>query len=74
MKISIILGTRPEIIKMSPIIRECERLQLDYFVLHTGQTFKTIALVDTHPFADGADFMSGVIITIEVPGQLAPPG
>ena len=33
MKISIILGTRPEIIKMSPIIRECEKQNLDYFVL-----------------------------------------
>jgi len=39
MKISIILGTRPEIIKMSPVIRECERLKLDYFVLHTGQHY-----------------------------------
>ena len=39
MKISIILGTRPEIIKMCPIIRECERLNLDYFVLHTGQHY-----------------------------------
>jgi UDP-N-acetylglucosamine 2-epimerase (non-hydrolysing) len=39
MKISIILGTRPEIIKMSPIIRECEGLDLDYFILHTGQHY-----------------------------------
>lgn len=39
MKISIILGTRPEIIKLSPIIRECERLELDYFILHTGQHY-----------------------------------
>jgi len=39
MKVSIILGTRPEIIKFSPIIRECERLDLDYFVLHTGQHY-----------------------------------
>ena len=39
MKISIVLGTRPEIIKMSPVIRECERLGLDYFVLHTGQHY-----------------------------------
>ena len=39
MKISIVLGTRPEIIKMSPIIRECERLGLDYFILHTGQHY-----------------------------------
>ena len=37
--IAIILGTRPEIIKMAPIIRECERRALDYFVLHTGQHY-----------------------------------
>lgn len=39
MKIAIVLGTRPEIIKMSPIIRECQRRGLDYFVLHTGQHY-----------------------------------
>jgi UDP-N-acetylglucosamine 2-epimerase (non-hydrolysing) len=39
MKISIILGTRPEIVKFSPIIRECSRLSLDYFILHTGQHY-----------------------------------
>ncbi|GAG64900.1 unnamed protein product, partial [marine sediment metagenome] len=39
MKISIVLGTRPEIIKMSSIISECEKLKLDYFVLHTGQHY-----------------------------------
>jgi len=39
MKISIVLGTRPEIIKFSPIIRVCESLGLDYFILHTGQHY-----------------------------------
>ncbi len=39
MKISIIVGTRPEIIKMSPIIRECKMLNLNYFILHTGQHY-----------------------------------
>ena len=39
MKIMTILGTRPEIIKMSPIIRECERLGLGYSILHTGQHY-----------------------------------
>jgi UDP-N-acetylglucosamine 2-epimerase (non-hydrolysing) len=39
MKISIILGTRPEIVKCSPIIRECIRLSLDFFILHTGQHY-----------------------------------
>jgi len=39
MKASIILGTRPEIIKMSPVIRELEHQGLDYFILHTGQHY-----------------------------------
>lgn len=39
MKIAIILGTRPEIIKMSPIIRECEKQNIDYCIIHTGQHY-----------------------------------
>lgn len=39
MSIAIILGTRPEIIKMAPVIRECQRRGLDHFVLHTGQHY-----------------------------------
>ena len=39
MKIAIILGTRPEIIKMSPVIRELEKRQVVYFTLHTGQHY-----------------------------------
>lgn len=39
LKISIILGTRPEIIKLSPVIRECERVNLNYFIIHTGQHY-----------------------------------
>lgn len=39
MSVAIILGTRPEIIKMSPVIRELERRGMDYFVLHTGQHY-----------------------------------
>ncbi|NOR76847.1 MAG: UDP-N-acetylglucosamine 2-epimerase (non-hydrolyzing) [Methanophagales archaeon] len=42
MKICIILGTRPEIIKMSPVIRACERQNLDYFILHTGQHYSYV--------------------------------
>jgi UDP-N-acetylglucosamine 2-epimerase (non-hydrolysing) len=38
-KTAIILGTRPEIIKMSPVVRDYERLRLDYFILHTGQHY-----------------------------------
>jgi UDP-N-acetylglucosamine 2-epimerase (non-hydrolysing) len=39
MKTAIIVGTRPEIIKMSPIIHECERLNLEYILVHTGQHY-----------------------------------
>lgn len=39
MKISVILGTRPEIIKMSPIIRYLKDISLDFFILHTGQHY-----------------------------------
>ena len=39
MSISIILGTRPEIIKMSPIIRHLREESQDFFILHTGQHY-----------------------------------
>lgn len=37
--LAIVLGTRPEIIKMSPIIRSCQKKGVDFFVLHTGQHY-----------------------------------
>lgn len=37
--IAVAIGTRPEIVKMSPIIKVCERQKLDYFILHTGQHY-----------------------------------
>jgi len=39
MKIIIILGTRPEIIKMAPIIRGLEAGGLQFLILHTGQHY-----------------------------------
>lgn len=39
MKIATILGTRPEIIKMAPIIDEINRRGIDQIVLHTGQHY-----------------------------------
>jgi UDP-N-acetylglucosamine 2-epimerase (non-hydrolysing) len=39
LRLCIILGTRPEIIKMSPIIRKCVANGLDYFMVHTGQHY-----------------------------------
>ena len=43
MNLCIVPGTRLEIIKMSLVIRECKRLNLDFFILHMGQ----------HYFAEG---------------------
>jgi UDP-N-acetylglucosamine 2-epimerase (non-hydrolysing) len=37
--IAIVLGTRPEIIKMSPVVRECQKRKLDFMVIHTGQHY-----------------------------------
>ena len=39
MKIAVILGTRPEIIKLAPVIKELERKKADFFILHTGQHY-----------------------------------
>lgn len=38
-EIVIVLGTRPEIIKLAPVIRECERRNIEYTVIHTGQHY-----------------------------------
>jgi len=38
-KICILLGTRPEIIKMSPVLRLLVEKGVDHFVLHTGQHY-----------------------------------
>jgi len=39
MALSIILGTRPEIIKMSPIIRLCKKKSIPHYILHSGQHY-----------------------------------
>lgn len=39
MKICFILGTRPEIIKLSPVIRECVNLKIDHFIIHSNQHY-----------------------------------
>jgi UDP-N-acetylglucosamine 2-epimerase (non-hydrolysing) len=35
----IVIGTRPEIVKMAPIVHEFERRNVDTFLLHTGQHY-----------------------------------
>lgn len=37
--LTIVLGTRPEIIKLAPIIRECDRRNISYTIIHTGQHY-----------------------------------
>lgn len=39
MKLAIVLGTRPEIIKLSSLIRECQKRNLDYFIIHSNQHY-----------------------------------
>ncbi len=39
MKIGIIVGTRPEIIKMAPVIRECKKRDITYFIIHSNQHY-----------------------------------
>lgn len=39
MKVAIVLGTRPEIIKMAPIIDELRQKKIKYFIIHSGQHY-----------------------------------
>jgi len=39
MRIVIVVGTRPEIIKMAPVIKELERRGVEFTFIHTGQHF-----------------------------------
>jgi len=38
-RIAFVLGTRPEIVKLAPLIRACEKAGIDYSVIHTGQHY-----------------------------------
>ncbi|WP_227134355.1 non-hydrolyzing UDP-N-acetylglucosamine 2-epimerase [Halorubellus salinus] len=37
--LNFVLGTRPEIIKLSPVIRECQRRDVPFSLIHTGQHY-----------------------------------
>jgi len=39
LSVAVVLGTRPEIIKMAPIIRELQRKKINFFIVHTGQHY-----------------------------------
>lgn len=38
-KVAVVLGTRPGIVMLSPVIRELEQRRFEYFVVHTGQHY-----------------------------------
>jgi UDP-N-acetylglucosamine 2-epimerase (non-hydrolysing) len=40
-KICIVLGTRPEIIKLSPIIRQLQSKKINFFIIHTNQHYSS---------------------------------
>ena len=40
-KIAIIVGTRPEIIKMSSVIHECTNRGIDFVLIHTNQHYSS---------------------------------
>lgn len=39
MKFALIFGTRPEIIKMAPLIHEAQKRAFNFFIIHTGQHY-----------------------------------
>jgi UDP-N-acetylglucosamine 2-epimerase (non-hydrolysing) len=39
MKIATVIGTRPEIIKMAPVLDEIEKMGIDNILIHTGQHY-----------------------------------
>jgi len=39
LKVAVVVGTRPEIIKTAPIIKELEKRGADFFIIHTGQHY-----------------------------------
>lgn len=41
-KFSLVFGTRPEIIKMAPFIKEAQKRGVDFYIIHTGQHYSDI--------------------------------
>jgi UDP-N-acetylglucosamine 2-epimerase (non-hydrolysing) len=39
MKLAFVLGTRPEIIKLAPVIRECQSQNIPFVLIHSGQHY-----------------------------------
>jgi UDP-N-acetylglucosamine 2-epimerase (non-hydrolysing) len=71
MKLAIILGTRPEIIKLSPIIKELKAREIKYISIDTGQHesiemrdcfYAELGIVPTHALFDYDWERTGVLI------------
>ena len=41
MKVALVVGTRPEVIKMASLMLECEKQSIDYFVVHSNQHYSS---------------------------------
>lgn len=39
MSVAVVVGTRPEIIKMAPVVKELEKRDLDFVFVHSGQHY-----------------------------------
>jgi len=39
MSVVVVVGTRPEIIKMAPVVKELEKRGVDFLFIHTGQHY-----------------------------------
>lgn len=42
LRVCVVLGTRPEFMKMAPVIRELENRKIEHFVIHTGQHYSFV--------------------------------
>ena len=67
MKICIILGTRPEIIKLSPLIQLLKKAKMNFFIIHTNQHkiysmerqfFKDFKIKPDYILSTNKDFLS----------------
>jgi len=67
MKICIILGTRPEIIKLSPLIQLFKKVRINFFIVHTnqhkiysmeGQFFQDFKIKPNYILSTNRDFLS----------------
>ena len=39
--ITIIIGTRPELIKIFPLVEELKKKKIDFYIIHTGQHYSS---------------------------------